>query len=167
MEKHTYFNIWYLIMAILGVFWLREIWVAARQAEPIAYKAHRGAIPNSPCAYPPLLRAEVSFRRARNITSHGLEVATQLLFQRENVVDHPLRVGVGYFGMRRHVPRPAAMGAFSDRGGENRDRLRVAPIPGGDVDVRRARFGFIVRVADIALVLLQQDLRRLGLGNTD
>jgi cell division protease FtsH len=37
MEKHTYFNIWYLIMAILGVFWLREIWVAARQAEPIAY----------------------------------------------------------------------------------------------------------------------------------
>jgi cell division protease FtsH len=37
MEKHTYFNIWYLIMAILGVFWLREMWVAARQVEPIAY----------------------------------------------------------------------------------------------------------------------------------
>ncbi|HEY1438450.1 MAG TPA: ATP-dependent zinc metalloprotease FtsH [Casimicrobiaceae bacterium] len=37
MEKQTYFNIWYLIMAILGVFWLREIWVAARQVEPIAY----------------------------------------------------------------------------------------------------------------------------------
>jgi cell division protease FtsH len=37
MERQTYFNIWYLIMAILGVFWLREIWVTARQAEPIAY----------------------------------------------------------------------------------------------------------------------------------
>jgi cell division protease FtsH len=37
MERQTYFNIWYLIMAILGVFWLREIWVTARQVEPIAY----------------------------------------------------------------------------------------------------------------------------------
>ncbi|HXL85059.1 MAG TPA: ATP-dependent zinc metalloprotease FtsH [Casimicrobiaceae bacterium] len=37
MEKQTYFNIWYLIMAILGVFWLREIWVTAKQVEPIAY----------------------------------------------------------------------------------------------------------------------------------
>ena len=37
MEKQTYFNIWYLIMAILGVFWLREIWVTTRQVEPIAY----------------------------------------------------------------------------------------------------------------------------------
>jgi hypothetical protein len=59
------------------------------------------------------------------------------------------------------------MGTFSNRGGENWDRLRVAPVPGGDVNVRRARFGFIVRVADIALVLLQQDLRRLGSGNAD
>jgi cell division protease FtsH len=37
MERQTYFNIWYLILAILGVLWLREIWVTATQVEPIPY----------------------------------------------------------------------------------------------------------------------------------
>jgi len=37
MERQTYFNIWYLILAILGVLWLRDIWVTATQVEPITY----------------------------------------------------------------------------------------------------------------------------------
>ena len=37
MERQTYFNIWYLILAVLGVLWLREIWVTTTQVEPIPY----------------------------------------------------------------------------------------------------------------------------------
>ena len=37
MEKRTYFNLWYLIAAILGVLWLRDIWVNVKQVEPIPY----------------------------------------------------------------------------------------------------------------------------------
>ncbi|MGC2518182.1 MAG: ATP-dependent zinc metalloprotease FtsH [Burkholderiales bacterium] len=37
MERQTHFNIWYLIIAVIGVFWLRDLWVAATQVEPIPY----------------------------------------------------------------------------------------------------------------------------------
>ncbi len=37
MEKKTQFNIWYLIVAVLGVFLLRDLWVASTKVEPIAY----------------------------------------------------------------------------------------------------------------------------------
>ena len=39
MEKkqQIHFNIWYLIIAVIGVLWLREIWVTARQVQPIPY----------------------------------------------------------------------------------------------------------------------------------
>ena len=37
MEKRTYFHLWYLIAAVLGVLWLRDIWVNVRQVEPIPY----------------------------------------------------------------------------------------------------------------------------------
>jgi cell division protease FtsH len=37
MEKRTFFNIWYLIAAILGVLWLRDIWVNMAQVEAIPY----------------------------------------------------------------------------------------------------------------------------------
>jgi cell division protease FtsH len=37
MEKQTKFTIWYLIIAVLGVLWLRDIWVTATQIEPIPY----------------------------------------------------------------------------------------------------------------------------------
>ncbi|HEY3180646.1 MAG TPA: ATP-dependent zinc metalloprotease FtsH [Casimicrobiaceae bacterium] len=38
MEKRqVHFNIWYLIIAVIGVLWLREIWVTARQVQPIPY----------------------------------------------------------------------------------------------------------------------------------
>ena len=37
MEKQTSFNLWYLFAAILGVLWLRDVWVNARQVEPIPY----------------------------------------------------------------------------------------------------------------------------------
>src|ERR1019366_1810557 len=87
-----------------------------------------------------------------------------LLFQGENVADHLLRVGLGYFGMRRHVPRPGAMAAFSHSSGKNRDCLRLAPVPGGDIDERRSGIRLIVRVAEITLVLLQHHWS-LGPGN--
>src|SRR6266511_1911055 len=37
MEKRTYFNLWYLVAALIGVLWLRDVWVNARQVEPIPY----------------------------------------------------------------------------------------------------------------------------------
>ncbi|MGB5080362.1 MAG: ATP-dependent zinc metalloprotease FtsH [Burkholderiales bacterium] len=37
MERKTLFNIWYLVIAILGVLWLRDLWVTATQVEPIPY----------------------------------------------------------------------------------------------------------------------------------
>src|SRR6266496_419744 len=37
MEKKTQFNIWYLIIAVLGVFLLRDLWVASTKVEPSAY----------------------------------------------------------------------------------------------------------------------------------
>jgi len=37
MEKQTQFNIWYVIIAVLGVLWLRDMWVNATQVEPIPY----------------------------------------------------------------------------------------------------------------------------------
>jgi cell division protease FtsH len=37
MEKKTQFNVWYLILAIVGVMLIRDLWVQSRQVEPIAY----------------------------------------------------------------------------------------------------------------------------------
>ena len=37
MERQHWFNIWYFIVAILGVLWLRDLWMTASQVEPIAY----------------------------------------------------------------------------------------------------------------------------------
>ncbi len=37
MERKMQFNLWYLMIAILGVLWLRELWVTATQVEPIPY----------------------------------------------------------------------------------------------------------------------------------
>ncbi len=37
MERQTRFNIWYVVIAILGVLWVREMWVTATQVEPIPY----------------------------------------------------------------------------------------------------------------------------------
>jgi cell division protease FtsH len=37
MEKQTQFNLWYFILAVLAVFWLHDLWVQARQVEPIPY----------------------------------------------------------------------------------------------------------------------------------
>src|SRR5581483_4202868 len=31
------FNLWYLMLAILGVLWVRDIWMSMRQIEPIPY----------------------------------------------------------------------------------------------------------------------------------
>ena len=37
MERQTWFNLWYVIFAILGVLWLREIYVTATQVQAITY----------------------------------------------------------------------------------------------------------------------------------
>jgi cell division protease FtsH len=37
MERKTWFNVWYVAFAILGVFWLRELYVTATQVQPIPY----------------------------------------------------------------------------------------------------------------------------------
>ena len=36
-RRDIHFNVWYLIIAMIGVFWLREVWVTARQVQPIPY----------------------------------------------------------------------------------------------------------------------------------
>ena len=37
MERQHWFNVWYVILAVLGVLWLRDLWMTAAQVEPIAY----------------------------------------------------------------------------------------------------------------------------------
>src|SRR6266705_3276712 len=37
MERQHWFNVWYVIVAVLGVLWLRDLWMTASQVEPIAY----------------------------------------------------------------------------------------------------------------------------------
>jgi cell division protease FtsH len=37
MERQTWFNLWYVIFAILGVLWLRELYVTTTQVESIPY----------------------------------------------------------------------------------------------------------------------------------
>jgi cell division protease FtsH len=37
MERQHWFNVWYVILAVLGVLWLRDLWTTASQVEPIAY----------------------------------------------------------------------------------------------------------------------------------
>src|SRR5438045_9646341 len=36
-QRNVHFNVWYLIIAIIGVLWRREIGVTARQVQPIPY----------------------------------------------------------------------------------------------------------------------------------
>jgi cell division protease FtsH len=37
MEKQTQFNIWYVVIAVIGIMWIRDFWVNAQQVEPVAY----------------------------------------------------------------------------------------------------------------------------------
>ncbi len=37
MQRQTWFNVWYVILAILGVLWARDLWMTASQVEPIPY----------------------------------------------------------------------------------------------------------------------------------
>ena len=37
MERKTQINVWYMILAVLAVVWLREAWVTAQEVEPLAY----------------------------------------------------------------------------------------------------------------------------------
>ena len=37
MEKQTQFNLWYLVVAVLAIMWIREAWVNMTQVEPIPY----------------------------------------------------------------------------------------------------------------------------------
>ena len=37
MERKTQINLWYLLLAMLAVIWLRDLWVTSRDVEPLAY----------------------------------------------------------------------------------------------------------------------------------
>lgn len=37
MERKTQINLWYLMIALLAVIWLRDLWVTSRDVEPLAY----------------------------------------------------------------------------------------------------------------------------------
>src|SRR5438132_11482752 len=37
MERQSWFNLWYVIFAVLGVLWLRDIYVPATQVKPVPY----------------------------------------------------------------------------------------------------------------------------------
>ncbi len=37
MERKTQITVWYVVIALLGIIWLRDLWVASRQIEPIPY----------------------------------------------------------------------------------------------------------------------------------
>jgi cell division protease FtsH len=37
MERQHWFNVWYVILAIMGVLWLRDLWTTATQVQPIPY----------------------------------------------------------------------------------------------------------------------------------
>jgi cell division protease FtsH len=44
MERHTQISIWYFILAILAVMWLRDIWVASQHVEEIPYSQFQRAL---------------------------------------------------------------------------------------------------------------------------
>ena len=37
LERKTQITVWYVIVALLGVIWLRDLWMASRQVEPLPY----------------------------------------------------------------------------------------------------------------------------------
>jgi len=37
VERSTQINLWYLLLALLAVIWLRDVWVTSQEVEPIAY----------------------------------------------------------------------------------------------------------------------------------
>src|SRR4051812_40431531 len=37
LERKTQINLWYLMIALLAVIWLRDLWVTSREVEPLAY----------------------------------------------------------------------------------------------------------------------------------
>jgi len=44
MERQNQFAIWYLIIAVLGVFFLRDVWIAKTQVETIPYSEFERAL---------------------------------------------------------------------------------------------------------------------------
>jgi cell division protease FtsH len=44
VEKRTQINIWYFILALLAVVWIRDIWVENREVEQISYNEFQKAL---------------------------------------------------------------------------------------------------------------------------
>jgi hypothetical protein len=89
------------------------------------------------------------------------------LLQREDVAHHFLRIRLGHLGVRGHVPGPGAVRALPYCGSERRDCIPVTTVPFGDVGVGGTRPGFVISMAHVALVSLQEDLRVLSVRPTD
>jgi len=87
------------------------------------------------------------------------------VFQRKNVPGYFPGIGVGYLGMGRHMPRPAAMDALFYGGRKNRNRLPSACVRSRNVGICGACPRLTVSVADITLIFMHQDLRILCSGS--
>ncbi len=45
-KKQLHFNLWYVVIALIGVLWLRELWMTAQQVQPIPYSEFQQQLKN-------------------------------------------------------------------------------------------------------------------------
>ena len=45
MERRTQFNLWYVLFAVIAVFWLRDLYLTATQVQPIPYSEFERDLP--------------------------------------------------------------------------------------------------------------------------
>ena len=45
-KKQLHFNLWYVVIALIGVLWLRELWTTAQQVQPIPYSEFQQQLKN-------------------------------------------------------------------------------------------------------------------------
>ena len=46
MEKKTQFNLWYVLLAIIGVMMVRDLWVSTTRVQPIPYSEFQHHLQN-------------------------------------------------------------------------------------------------------------------------
>ena len=118
-------------------------------------------------------RANIGFCVDPECTSHRLSAPrnrSPSFVQRHDVARHRSRFSGRHFGVRRHVPRPAATKPPPDLAGDCGRGVPLATEMRRDINVRRTRLRLAVSVTDVALVLRQQgariDRRRIPGGGT-
>src|SRR5687767_11342235 len=152
MERKTQINLWYVLLAMLAVIWLREAWVTSQQVEPVPYSQFqklledgnvteitiRGDLIHGTLKTPLPGGDEVRHDpRADGACERALEVRREVRgYRREHVPAR--RALVGRAGAR--VLRPLDVPDTQDGGapGRPRRRLHVARQKQGE-DLRRDR----------------------------